>query len=529
MNVADRLVKWAAAQPDAVAIIEAAKQGERVVTFGELDRRAAALSARLNNKGLKRGDRVLVMIGVSIDLYVALSALLRGGYVTEFLDPSAGRAHVRRCCEVAPPAALLGPWKAQLLRLWFGGLRRVRSVMYPPVFGRGVAEGGGDVVSCEAETPALLTFTSGSTASPKAAVRTHGLLSAQQSALEKAIDLRPSQVDLATLPVFVLANLAAGVTTVLADADLRRPGQVEPGPVLDQIKRHGVTRSAGSPAFYARLADHCEQTGQTLEPLEQVYTGGAPVFPDLLARLDRLMPGGRPVVVYGSTEAEPIAHYGFDEMDADDLAEMQAGRGLLVGAPVPEVELAVVDTDRLAGPSVSEAALASARCGVGEPGEVLVTGEHVLKGYVDPADDAETKVRVGDRVWHKTGDMATRDSEGRLWLLGRASAVMRDGRGTVYPFAIECGARQVEGVKLAAVAALNGRRLLTVELTGDAGEASVERELGERFAGVIDRVVVLAELPVDGRHNAKVRMPELLRRLEALGLAGDTTETTHAD
>ncbi len=519
MNVAEPLLKQAEARGGAVAIIQPTKRGDRTITFAEIAEQSAALSGWFERKGLGPGDRVLVMIGISIELYLAMSALLRAGLVAEFLDPSAGREHVRRCCEVAPPKALLGSAKAQLLRVAYGGLWRVKSLVYPRVIGGDVSGASVEALAeCTADSPALLTFTSGSTALPKAAVRTHGLLAAQQAALVEAIDMEPGQVDLATLPIFVLANMAAGVTTVLADADLKRPGFIEPGPVVEQIRKHKVTRSTASPAFYERLAEHCEQTGGTLAPLERVYTGGAPVFHDLLERLDLLMPSGGPVILYGSTEAEPIAHVGYGGFKPDDVEAIAGGKGLLVGQPVRQVELRVADPLRLEAGEMTAEQFDAAKCGVDEPGEILVTGEHVLKGYLNPEDDSETKLRVGGTVWHRSGDMGRLDAAGRLWLLGRTSAVIRDERGTVYPFAIECEARQVKGVKLAAVLEHHGRTLVIQPELDDDGEDLVETDevlaaLETRFAGVIDDIVVDNAIPLDARHNAKVLYPELRRSL----------------
>ncbi len=526
MNIANALVRQAEHRGTATAIIQPTPRGDRAITFAELDRRSAALAARLRQKRLEPGQRVLVLIGISIDLYVAITALFRAGMTAMFLDPSAGREHVRRCCQACPPDALMGPWKAHLLRVIHPGLRAARCVVYPRGSERGGASARGEPCSatCSEDHPALLTFTSGSTATPKAAIRTHGLLAAQQAALAEAIDLQPGQIDLATLPVFVLANLAAGVTTVLADADLRRPGSIDAEAVLRQIDRHMPTRSAGSPAFYQRLAECCEREGRNLGPLRQIYTGGAPVFPDLLERLARLMPAGGPVTVYGSTEAEPIAHLAYTEVNAADRAAMRQGAGLPVGNPVRQVNLRIVDPGGLAVGQMSADAFERARCAADVVGEILVTGDHVLQGYVNPADDTETKLRVGEVVWHRTGDMGRLDAGGRLWLLGRASAVIRDGRGVVYPFAIECAARQVDGVCHAAVVAVDGCRVLAVELRASTDQRAAVGALHSSFMGDIDGVVVLPRMPLDARHNAKVRYPELIRMLNERASTG----TPHA-
>src|SRR5208282_3075209 len=112
---------------------------------------------------------------------------------------------------------------------WFPGARRLDL--------RTNASSSREIAPLAAEAPALVTFTSGSTGRPKAAMRTHGFLLAQHRALEASLALQPGTRDLTTLPIFVLGNLASGVTSVLPDADLRSPGKIAPRPVLTQIQR----------------------------------------------------------------------------------------------------------------------------------------------------------------------------------------------------------------------------------------------------------------------------------------------------
>lgn len=125
--------------------------------------------------------------------------------------------------------------------------------------------------------PALLTFTSGSTGQPKAALRSHAFLLAQHAALRDTLELRPGERDLTTLPIFLLANLASGLSSLIPDADLRRPGAIRAAPVLAQARAQGIERCGASPAFFERLAEHAEADGQGL-PFKRLDTGGAPVF-----------------------------------------------------------------------------------------------------------------------------------------------------------------------------------------------------------------------------------------------------------
>src|SRR5262249_16375838 len=187
----------------------------------------------------------LVFAPMSADLYVALLALFRLGAAALFLDPSAGKAHLEQCCARWPPDAMLAVPKAHLLRFvspplrkiplkiavsgWVPATRRWLDVQTAP------RDRDAREASIRPDDPALVTFTSGSTGVPKAAVRTHAFLLAQHQVLAKRIELEAGEVDLATLPIFVLANLASGVTTVIPDVDLRRPGEIDPATIFAQI------------------------------------------------------------------------------------------------------------------------------------------------------------------------------------------------------------------------------------------------------------------------------------------------------
>ena len=122
---------------------------------------------------------------------------------------------------------------------------------------------------CGSDAPALISFTSGNTGEPKAALRTHGLLLSQHRAIEQNLALVPGEVELVALPIFVLANLASRVTSIIPSVDLRRPDRIAPAPVVAQIRDLGATRTAASPAFYERLADYCEEHQIDVAPFDE--------------------------------------------------------------------------------------------------------------------------------------------------------------------------------------------------------------------------------------------------------------------
>ena len=519
MNIAALLHDTAARRAGQIAIVH---RGRRIA-FEELDRAASAAARDLAEAGVRPGWRVLVLVPMSIDLYVVLVALFRLRAAAVIVDPSAGRDRLERCVTRVAPDAMVGVPKGHLLRLFAPAVRRIRRHVavggYVPFARRVrlVSRGAADAVTaCEPDTPALITFTSGSTGEPKAVVRTHAFLLAQHRALADSLALRAGEVDLTTLPVFLLGNLASGVTSVVPDADLRAPAAIAPAPVLAQIRSERVTRTVASPAFLLRLTE-APDAAASLGAMQRIFTGGAPVFPRTLDRLAAAAPAAHVVAVYGSTEAEPIAEIERRELADEDRAAMRRGAGLLAGRPVSAVRVRVVE-DRWGnalGPWTS-ADLARATLPAAEAGEIVVAGDHVLRGYLDGRGDSETKIRVDADVWHRTGDAGCFDARGRLWLLGRCSAKVDDERGRLYPFAVECAVSDVAGLRRTAFVGRGGRRTLVLELENGAVAADVLREVRARIGWAdIDETVVVPRIPVDGRHNAKVDYPALQRLLES--------------
>jgi len=517
MNIADILQQQARHRPDDIAIIDYYRKQQRRCQFDELEQASAQAAHLLHQSGLKTGDSVLVFQAVSMELYVALIAIFRLGLVAMFLDPSAGLKHIEHCCQLNPPKALIASTKAHLLRLLSSALRRI-----PIKYVIGCSVPGAinwkkanrltpfsKIAQREPEDAALITFTSGSTGQPKGAVRSHGFLIAQHQALEQSLALQAGEIDLSTLPIFVLANLASGVTSLIPDTDLRRPGAIDAVSVMRQTTQIKPERCAASPAFYECLINYCTTHKQTLPSFRQIYTGGAPVFPKLLAQLQQLAPQAHVVAVYGSTEAEPIAHMRFSDMSEHDLQAMVHGKGLLTGQPVPQISLRIISMQwgqAIGSLSVSEfdtIALAN-----GKIGEIVVHGDHVLHGYLHGKGDEETKFDVDNQRWHRTGDAGYVDETSRLWLMGRCAARIEDSHGVLYPFTIECAAYQQTGVHRAAVISHHDKRLLVIEAQKNS-QPDLETLQKTLQWAKLDEIRLIDKIPMDKRHNAKIDYPAL--------------------
>ena len=516
MNIAHIFELQASTHPDAPAIVDVLHARERTHTFAQLTNKAAQIAALLHSQGLRPGDGVLIFHRISAELYIFLLALFRLGAVGLFVDPSVERAHIERCCQLFPSKAFFGSARAHFLRLISPQIRRVPlqfSSSWVPgsvdIFSGCSRNGNDTAAAIGCDSPALVTFTSGSTGVPKAAVRTHGFLRAQHKAIEQSFHPTPGAVDLTTLPIFVLANLASGVTCVLPDADMRNPGSCDPRPIIAQIEGHRVSSTAASPAFIERLTDECIRTSRSLPSLQRVFVGGGPVFPHVLRRAREAFPSATITAVYGSTEAEPMAEISLDRISEDDFSRMKNGAGLLAGTPVSAVDLRII-RDQWGIPigRITADEFAEITVPPNQPGEIVVSGEHVLGGYLHGAGDSETKFNVETVCWHRTGDLGSFDSAGRLWLLGRCSAKIEDRRGTLYPFTVECAVRHDPQIECAALVAFRGERVLVLQVKNARATDGARYKAQLPWAG-IDRFFAVDRIPTDKRHNAKIDYAQL--------------------
>ncbi|WP_435102012.1 AMP-binding protein [Arhodomonas sp. AD133] len=437
-----------------------------VIGFTALTARASAFAGRLNAMGIGKGDRVLIAMPVGIDLYIALAGAWSVGAVVVFPEPALGLSGLNHALKMTHPVAFLasGPyrWLHFLVPTLWGLARATPSAR---------DKGYGPFVPLASDDLALISFTSGSTGAPKAIPRSHGFLMAQRDAVTPLLGQSTDTVDLVAFPMFVLPNLAAGRTSILPAWSMRNQGTVTGPALASWIERTSATRLLLPPALCEALATHNVPSRVT-----DVFTGGGPVFPDIVDALRHRRDDLRVVSVYGSTEAEPIAELNADDVTDSDRIAMSQGHGLLAGYPVETIHLRIVDD------------------------EIQVAGEHVNKGYLNPARDAENKIREGGTVWHRTGDAGRLDAHGRLWLLGRLTAIASHDNGTIYPFSVETAARSWAGVRCAALCRSGDRLALAIE--GDSRKLPHWRIQAGALG--IDVVRHVTRMPMDRRHRSKV-------------------------
>ena len=350
-------------------------QGKKRISYEGLLDRGIRFGGSLRREGIESGQYVLVFIPLSIELYTAMIGAWSIGAIPIFIDFSRGTKFVNDSINRLRPGIIICDHITGFVRNIYAQMRRIKMLKINQ------SDQPADIVKLKSGHPAILTFTSGSTGVPKIAVRTHEFLVNQYNALTEHLDFDENHIDLGTLPVFTLANLASKMTTLLPDKSYR--SKIKAKKLAAKMDSERVTRAICSPALMERLLEYSD-----LQSLKCAYLGGAPVYPGLLEKIRKDVDLR---IVYGSTEAEPIASVRWIDVSPEDRQKIAAGAGLLVGAVVPEVE-----------------------CIISEEKEILVSGKTVLQGYLDGIGDKENKIRDGAVIWHKTGDAGYIDEQGRL-------------------------------------------------------------------------------------------------------------------
>lgn len=535
MNIVSLLEEKALKRPFDTAFIDGPSGRERFLSFQSINQQVIYFAHKLRENGIKKGDSVLILHPIKAELYVALLSVLRLGAIAVFLDPSAGKEHINRCCKMYPPEGFIGSCKAHLLRVVSSEIRKIPCKfllgLSLPMPEKSLLGHSLKIIdstdhintgnySDERRSPseflksfsgsnaALITFTSGSTGIPKAISRSHDFLLHQHKVLQSTLTLKQGQLDMATMPIFVLANLGSGVTTFLPDCNLAKPGFVPARHVLRQLNRLQPSTTAASPAFLEKLAVFSMRDRTYMNSLKHIYTGGAPVYPRTLKLIARSAPDAEVIAVYGSTEAEPIAEINYREISDKDMKMMSDGHGLLAGKPVEQIDLRIMKFCNGPVKRLSEGEFSNLCCPEKVAGEIVITGAHVVKGYLNSETEKETKFEVGNIKWHRTGDAGYIDSNGRVWLLGRTSARIECDDKTIYPFAVEAALMNRTGIRRAALLNIKNHALITLEYSGKykgSGIKGISPDTRDylRDQGVYG-LLELQRIPLDKRHNAKI-------------------------
>ena len=458
--------------PDRIAIAH----GDSEDTYADLSDRVNRLAFVLRSRGVRAGDRVaylgpnhpayletLFAVGALGAIFVPVNFRLTAPEIDYVLSDSGTTLLIH-----APSTDPVFPHRIQV------------GAEYDSLLSAASPENLDEPV--DLNDPALIMYTSGSTGKPKGAVLTHGNLTWNCYNVLVESDLAGDEITLITAPLFHAAAL--GMTclpTLLKGGTLVLHGTFDPNTVFDEIERRRVTFMFGVPTMYQTLADHPRFASVDLSSVRNLSCGGSPVPPDLIRRyLDR---GLVFVQGYGLTEASPGVLY-------SDRAHVTSKVG---SAGVPSFF-----TDaRVVRPDLSDVA-------PGEKGEVVVSGPNVMPGYWQRPKDTEQAIRDG---WFHSGDVATVDEDGYVYIVDRIKDMIISGGENVYPAEVESALYEHPAVGLCAIIGVPdekwgevGKALVVLRPDTKTSETELLTFLRERLAGykVPKYLEFVPEMPITG-------------------------------
>jgi amino acid adenylation domain-containing protein len=472
-SVVARFGRVAAATPDTAAM----RCEGRTLSYGDLDRRSAALAARLQEAGVRPGGVVGVCLPRSLDAAVALLAVWKSGAVYLPLDPTYPRdrlafmqsdaaAHVVIAC--APEAD------------WFAGTRSVGldGLDEDPLPSLALP-------APDAEAPAFIMYTSGSTGTPKGIVAPHRQLLNRLDWLDREQPLGLGEVGCQKTPLSFIDSiwelvgplLQQRLTVILPDVVVQ-----DLDALVSELAAAQVSRLWLVPSLLKALLDRHPDLGDRLPALRLWVATGEALPRDLAQRFHSALPEASLFNLYGTSEVWDVS---WQDMRSEPVEASHVG----VGRPIPGVVVLVVDS---AGGAVPIGAMGELAVG----GAALPLG-HVNRPDLDAARFIPDPLRPGERLF-RTGDLGRLRRDGVLELLGRSEREVKVRGHRVDLGEIECLLRQTPGVADAVVVAEEdderGARLLAYVMSS-AGPEAVWAELVPTCRRFLERKLPEALVP----------------------------------
>ncbi len=423
-NWTNQLARHALMQPEATAL----RFRGQTTTWRDLDRRVTSLAGALSRRGVRSGDRVLVlMLNRTEFVESVLAANLLGAIAVP----------VNFRMTPAEIAFLVGDCTARVvitepvLAAVATAVRDLDATLADVVVAGGATEDGllgyDDLLTGEAgaapaelpdipnDSPALIMYTSGTTGRPKGAVLTHVNLAGQAMThlFTSGADLN-RDVGFVGVPLFHIAGIGNTITGLL----LGRPtvihpvGGFDPGTLLDVLETEQVTGVFLVPAQWQAVCAAQRAKARRLS-LRVMSWGAAPASDTLLRDMADTFPGTQILAAFGQTEMSPVTCM----LLADDAIRKLGS----VGRVIPTVSARVVDDDMN-------------DVGVGEVGEIVYRGPTLMAGYWN---DPEATAESFAGGWFHSGDLVRQDEEGYVWVVDRKKDMIISGGENVYCAEVE--------------------------------------------------------------------------------------------
>jgi acyl-CoA synthetase (AMP-forming)/AMP-acid ligase II len=397
LSVADVLANSARAVPSRTAVAI----GDESLTFAALSKEGGRFAAGLQRHEVGRGDLVLVVGTVALDMVVAFAGAARAGTVFAPVDPRLDPATLDRIVALAEPALIV----SSAAHVSVGAELAARARVPHHAVGEVLVDAAPAPVEIAETDPHVVFFTSGTTGRPKGVVLTHRV-SVLRS--HPGSQLEPRGVAVCPYPLFHMAGWTLSMQQWHARDGIVVLPRADAADIVDAVTAHGATRLNAIPGVWRRIVDHLATAAggepSTLDSLRFADTGTYATPPDLLDAITAAAPNAHVRVFYGSTEVGNVT-----ALDHDDIADHPASCG--VPSPLVEVRL-------------------------GDGGELQVRTPVAFDRYLD---DPGSTAAAHDGEWFRTGDVASVSDDGFVSIVGRLGTVIRTGGESVSP-------EQVEGV-----------------------------------------------------------------------------------
>jgi len=410
VNLADSLVHAATAYADRPAV----KLDDVELSYAQLDQASQHIAGLLAARGIGPGDRVGIMLPNVPHWGVLYYGVLRAGAVAVPMNPLLKEREV---------AYYLGDSGANLLFAWHGfgaeaqagaKLADAEAILIEPAGFLellGSAAPVADTVDRAGSDTAVILYTSGTTGQPKGAELTHDNLTRNVEVGLGLLNATSDDVVFGGLPLFHVFGQTCGLNAaVSAGSCLTLLPRFDPTKTLEILQRDKVTIFQGVPTMYVALVNHPNRADYDLSTLRVCASGGAAMPVEVMTSFEKAF-GCVVLEGYGLSETSPIASFNLPERR----------RPGSIGTPVPGVEFRIVDD---AGNDVPD----------GQPGEIVIRGHNVMKGYWGKPEATEAAIKDG---WFHSGDVARRDEDGFYFIVDRKKDMIIRGGYNVYPREIE--------------------------------------------------------------------------------------------
>lgn len=418
---------------------------DRRLTYSEVEAQANALSRGLIQKGVKRGDRVIIWHGNSVETCIAIFAVLKAGAAFVVLNPTTKRDKFLFTAQNCRPSLIITNHRSLSQvedSLWevCPGVRVIGVGDASP--SNSVVSSYAEVVSCQPTSPpdvrcidrdlAALIYTSGSTGFPKGVMSAHHNIVAAATSITRYLQNAPDDIIINALPLAFDYGLYQLLMAFLTGSTLILEGSFTfPAKVIETMRRERVTGFPGVPSVFSVLLQ-TDSDLLRLPDLRYITNTGAALSASHIVRLRRLFPHVRIYSMYGQTECKRTLYLPPEELER---------RPDSVGIPIPNEEVFIVDE---AGKEVPP----------DEVGELIVRGANVMLGYWEnPEETARTFLpgpMPGERLL-RSGDLFRRDEEGFLYFVARKDDIIKSRGQKVSPKEVEAALHQIPGIVEAAV------------------------------------------------------------------------------